>query len=219
MHVFISTDLVRQHSKINATDFSEDTLTVSLQMSNGLDFDCLLKNSPFTAKVCISSSLSDSASCGFISLPTLSYTFTDLDWNTRYFIQGRLSILDFTNITLQSFIVTTRVGVPNVPPRNLTITQSDSGKLLISWLQPDKEKLRGSVTQYHVYIVDSLGSKMNFNVTNLSLKLDAPSEGVEYESVSVSACTSAGCGPIVSQNIPTIKLGDYHKLVQIFLLQ
>ncbi len=203
-HTHMRADMLFRYSTLEVADVTPTTMTVSLRVSNGLD--CLLTNAPFTANVCISPSPSNSQSCSSVLGPAFSHTFTDLNWNTDYSIKGKLTVLDVQNMTLRSVKQVTAVGVPPLPPRNLSIILVDGvEKLLLSWVKPD-----GFVTQYNVSIVDSSGGNMQYNVTGLSTIVDAPSDGVKYL-VSVSACTSVGCGPIISQYFPTIKLlGDCH---------
>ena len=113
------------------------------------------------------------------------YLKVEYDWNDS--VVSLDGLLPKTGLTNED--------IPVCPPQNLThLTNADKGLLEVRWTAPPEECRNGNIQNYRV----NLNGEIN---TLTSLTKTFPYDPKISYNISVSACTSPGCGPIASEVI------------------
>ena len=159
---------------------------------------CLISTGFISGKICCSKM---EATCGSTEkeecYPAVNssgaHTFYKLKPYQNYCLTAVIENGSFFKVSSKN--VSTSQSVPGCPPASLSVTYNES--VTIEWDPPPRECLNGDLKNYTITIkvTGDGGTSTKTLVTNENeYAIPEYNSTLDYE-VSVSACTSVGCGP------------------------
>ncbi len=202
---------VKGYASVTPKVVNSTAISVHLEPDEGID--CLLSMGFVSGSVCYAKDecgenyvcsncfpLADNVhDVTFADLrPFKSYCFTAEVLYTR--VNGTTASIKSNRKCAQ-----TNQGVPSERPLDMeagTVKDGDIEYIIITWKPPSIETRNGILTQYSITVAISNGTKINHRSSNTTLTWKTPPIQPYLKcEVTVSACTSVGCGPAANRTI------------------